>query len=473
MERFTTFIIKYPVKILLLTLIIALAIGIGISKISLNTGNDTLISDDSDIYLDNQSYQITFGKDPIILIFDQQTTYDFETLNLMNGLHEEITDFEGVFSVNSPVTIVNQISASLYDQTNTGLLSIGNGLSEMATQMQQLSTNMLMNESDDSFNIEQMNAMITQMISSSNTLGIKLESNESILSLTSSLIDDLNADVDNLMVALEDEPENSEELSLANDIEDLVGLITTYTQQLVVDEEMIALPNQIATSFNQVLIALSNIENNMNEQVTAIEEIANVLSTLGTNLEEISNQLLFIQSNFNAFEPTFPKTEETLENIIYDNGEIRSSLQSFIVGENQLRMVIVLDESATDEQIDMIATKLETYVEQQDKEDEVLISGKPILDRSIKSSMMESMQSMMILAVVMMILILSIIYKVRMKLFPILMIFIAVIVTVGMMGWLSIGLTMVSMAVFPVLIGLGIDYFIQFQTRYEEEMNKL
>ena len=38
------------------------------------------------------------------------------------------------------------------------------------------------------------------------------------------------------------------------------------------------------------------------------------------------------------------------------------------------------------------------------------------------------------------------------------------------MGWLNIGLTMVSMAVFPVLIGLGIDYSIQFQSRYTEEL---
>lgn len=53
------------------------------------------------------------------------------------------------------------------------------------------------------------------------------------------------------------------------------------------------------------------------------------------------------------------------------------------------------------------------------------------------------------------------------------MILIAVVVTIGIMGWLNMGLTMVSMAVFPILIGLGIDYFIQFQTRYEEERGKL
>ena len=37
------------------------------------------------------------------------------------------------------------------------------------------------------------------------------------------------------------------------------------------------------------------------------------------------------------------------------------------------------------------------------------------------------------------------------------------------MGTMSVPMTMVSMAVFPILIGLGIDYSIQLQNRYEEE----
>lgn len=37
------------------------------------------------------------------------------------------------------------------------------------------------------------------------------------------------------------------------------------------------------------------------------------------------------------------------------------------------------------------------------------------------------------------------------------------------MGTINVPMTMVSMAVFPILIGLGIDYSIQFQNRYEEE----
>jgi hypothetical protein len=44
--------------------------------------------------------------------------------------------------------------------------------------------------------------------------------------------------------------------------------------------------------------------------------------------------------------------------------------------------------------------------------------------------------------------------------------------TFGAMGFLHIPMTMASMAVFPILIGLGADYAIQFHNRAEEELSK-
>ena len=40
------------------------------------------------------------------------------------------------------------------------------------------------------------------------------------------------------------------------------------------------------------------------------------------------------------------------------------------------------------------------------------------------------------------------------------------------MGFLHIPFTMVSMSAFPVLIGIGIDYAIQFHNRIDEEFSK-
>ncbi|MDD5093476.1 MAG: MMPL family transporter [Dehalococcoidia bacterium] len=48
----------------------------------------------------------------------------------------------------------------------------------------------------------------------------------------------------------------------------------------------------------------------------------------------------------------------------------------------------------------------------------------------------------------------------------------AVIYTMGIMGFIDLHITGVSMAVYPILLGLGMDYAIQFYNRYDEENRK-
>ncbi len=74
------------------------------------------------------------------------------------------------------------------------------------------------------------------------------------------------------------------------------------------------------------------------------------------------------------------------------------------------------------------------------------------------------------LAVVVMALILLFIFQVRLRLLSLLLVGISVVWTFGLMGYLGVPLSMATMAVLPVLIGLGIDYAIQFHNRYQEEL---
>ncbi|MCL0074413.1 MMPL family transporter [Dehalococcoidia bacterium] len=74
------------------------------------------------------------------------------------------------------------------------------------------------------------------------------------------------------------------------------------------------------------------------------------------------------------------------------------------------------------------------------------------------------------LAVVVMALILLFIFQVRWRLLSLFMVGISAVWTFGLMGFLGVPLSMATMAVLPVLIGLGIDYAIQFHNRYQEEL---
>jgi hydrophobe/amphiphile efflux-3 (HAE3) family protein len=76
------------------------------------------------------------------------------------------------------------------------------------------------------------------------------------------------------------------------------------------------------------------------------------------------------------------------------------------------------------------------------------------------------------LSVVVMTIILLIMFRVRWRLLSLFMVGIGAIWTFGLAGYFSIPISMTTMAVLPILIGLGIDYSIQFHNRYQEEVTR-
>ena len=100
-------------------------------------------------------------------------------------------------------------------------------------------------------------------------------------------------------------------------------------------------------------------------------------------------------------------------------------------------------------------------------------TGEPAFRIAMSEEMNSSLQIMLLLAFILMIFALLIVFRhVRWSLLPIPVVLVGLIWTFGAMGYLNIPMTMASMAVFPILIGLGADYAIQFHNRVEEELAK-
>jgi len=100
-------------------------------------------------------------------------------------------------------------------------------------------------------------------------------------------------------------------------------------------------------------------------------------------------------------------------------------------------------------------------------------TGDPAFMIAMSEEMSSSLQTMLLLAFILMIFALLVVFRhVRWCLLPIPVVLVGLIWTFGAMGFLSIPMTMASMAVFPILIGLGADYAIQFHSRIEEELSK-
>ena len=103
----------------------------------------------------------------------------------------------------------------------------------------------------------------------------------------------------------------------------------------------------------------------------------------------------------------------------------------------------------------------------------VIVTGDPAFTIAMNTEMTSSMGPLLGLAAVFMLIVLGLVFgHVRWRWLPLPVVFLGIIYTFGAMGFLGIPLSMVSMSAFPVLIGLGIDYAIQFHNRMEEELHK-
>ncbi|HZV73245.1 MAG TPA: MMPL family transporter [Conexibacter sp.] len=97
------------------------------------------------------------------------------------------------------------------------------------------------------------------------------------------------------------------------------------------------------------------------------------------------------------------------------------------------------------------------------------VSGVPVVSDALASSVTGGIAVLLIVAVAAMALALLLLFRARLRLLPLLVALAAAAMTFGAMALVGAGLTMASIAVLPVLIGLAVDYAIQFQSRVEEQ----
>jgi uncharacterized protein len=97
-----------------------------------------------------------------------------------------------------------------------------------------------------------------------------------------------------------------------------------------------------------------------------------------------------------------------------------------------------------------------------------LVTGEPVIAGDITSSISHSIELLLVAVLLVMGLVLSLIFNGRPRLLPLAIATLAAALTFGALALSGASLTMASVAVLPVLVGLSVDYAIQFQSRVEE-----
>src|SRR6185312_1792490 len=96
------------------------------------------------------------------------------------------------------------------------------------------------------------------------------------------------------------------------------------------------------------------------------------------------------------------------------------------------------------------------------------VSGVPVVTNDLASEISGSIAGLLVAAVLVMAATLLIVFRSRLRLLPLAVALAAVGITFGATSLLGATLTMASIAVLPILIGLAVDYAIQFQSRVQE-----
>ncbi|MHB1454279.1 MAG: hydrophobe/amphiphile efflux-3 (HAE3) family transporter [Saccharofermentanales bacterium] len=474
---------KNPFKLLFIFIIIMVVMIIGATKMEMATGNETLVQSDDPIFIATQKMESTFGGDSVLVLIEsteENNLLTVDNMRLMFDIQQQLGYEEDIFSIMSPATIVNQVSQKQKEMLIENVVSMSDGLLAMGNSLRDIGQMLLsLDMVDPQDMIEKLNQLseltdkFDQLSAGQQQLTIGLGSVEANLAQSSAGLTAISDQLRNLASTM---PEQQALPMLA--ISDQLRQTSSGLAAMSANTQ----PMQDATS--KTAQALDNISVNLTDTFSGIKEsftesvspgqlkdMAEGFLKMGGQLGQLSDGLELMAEKSAMMEATVVSTQHELEQIMYDeDGHLNTMFEDVVMNPYQMMMVIKLEGNLDDQRKDeLTATISDVLGEAEFKDAEVTVSGKSVLDLSLKSEMKSSMMLMVGLAVLIMFLVLALIFKVRWRMLSLGVIFISVVATLGFMGWVSVPVTMVSMAVFPILIGLGIDYSIQFHNRFEEE----
>jgi uncharacterized protein len=173
-----------------------------------------------------------------------------------------------------------------------------------------------------------------------------------------------------------------------------------------------------------------------------------------------------------------PPAQRTLDNpdyvkfLLYDNtGHIRKPLLANFPDPQHAQMVTRLHGNQSIDEEGSAADFTTAAAKQLHFDNaSIVTTGAPELLKNVNDYLTGGMATLAAIAIAIMTLILLVMFSVRWRLLPLLIVLTGVVWAFGLAGYLGIPLTIVTIAGLPVMLGIGIDYAIQMHARVEEEV---
>ena len=228
-----------------------------------------------------------------------------------------------------------------------------------------------------------------------------------------------------------------------------------YTREYASDSTVILIIETADPSGAEVLAYIENLEKQIGQQ-------QNIESTLS---------VVDVLKAYNG--GTLPTSRAETDRII---SSLPEATRTKIAPSNVLTMVqISLTPSLSNEVQYAVLANIGSIVDTMPSPAgvKVEVSGSPAFSQQMSQGLSSNMGILIGGALVLMVITMGILFSyVRYRFMPVLLVAIGLVTSLGLMGLAGIQLNMAVIGAFPVLIGLGIDYAIQFHARFDEEARK-
>jgi hydrophobe/amphiphile efflux-3 (HAE3) family protein len=149
---------------------------------------------------------------------------------------------------------------------------------------------------------------------------------------------------------------------------------------------------------------------------------------------------------------------------------VRPALRSFFPDTTHgVLAAVVLGNASLDELAEATAAVEAAFEGRTFDNATVTITGTPTFLTDINDYLQGGMLTLGAIAVGVMALVLLLLFRVRWRLLPLVVVLLGVAGAFGLFGYLGIPLSLVTISGLPILIGIGVDFAIQIHSRVEEE----
>ncbi|OPY38466.1 MAG: MMPL family protein [Methanoregula sp. PtaU1.Bin051] len=151
-------------------------------------------------------------------------------------------------------------------------------------------------------------------------------------------------------------------------------------------------------------------------------------------------------------------------------------LERYLPSNTMLIGVVSLETGLEDSQKFSLLSRLEKRIGMSDRPPGVtiVVTGDSAFSKEMSAEMSKSMGTLIMAAMVLMVIAVGLLFShVRYRLLAVFIVGTGLVLTFGFIGIAGMPITMVTIGAFPVMIGIGIDYAIQFHQRFDEEARRV